>query len=59
MLARSPSFVFTAGDVDAIVSETGLNKDQVRVWAEHFRMRYETEKERKDFLESDGVDKVT
>jgi hypothetical protein len=58
MLARSPSFVFTAGDVEAIVSETGLIKAQVRVWADLFRYRYETEKERKDFLESDGVDKV-
>jgi len=58
MLARSPSFVFTAGDVEAIVSETGLIKAQVQVWADHFRMRYETEQERKNFLESDGVDKV-
>ncbi len=59
MLARVPECMFTPADVDAIMLETGLNKAQVQVWAENFRMRYETEKDRMDFLKADGFDKVT
>ena len=59
MLARQPSFMFTADDVESIMKETGLDKTQIHVWADLFRYRHVTEKERKDFLESDGVDKVT
>ena len=59
MLIRAPQFRFSAGDVEDIVKETGLNQAQVQVWADHFRMRYESEKERTDFLKSDGFEKVT
>ncbi len=60
MLARAASdFRFTPADVESISRETGLNQAQVQVWAENFRMRYVTEKERIDFLKADGFDKVT
>lgn len=59
MLARAPEFSFLPADVTAIMLETGLNQSQIRVWGDHFRMRYATEKERMDFLSSDGSDKVT
>lgn len=39
MLARQPSFVFTAGDVESIMKETGLSKTQVQDWAENLRYR--------------------
>ncbi len=39
--------------------ETGLNKGQVQVWAETFRMWYETEKDRIEFPRADDFDKVT
>jgi hypothetical protein len=58
MLSRSPGFMFYPMDVEAIMLETGLNKAQVQVWADHFRMRYETEKNRMEFLNADGFDKV-
>ena len=50
--------MFYPMDVEAIMLETGLNKAQVQVWAENFRMRYETEKDRIEFLKADGFDKV-
>ena len=59
MLARSPDYLFTPEDVEVVIKETGLIKAQVLVWADHFRMRYETEKERVDFLNADGFEKVT
>ena len=59
MLSRAPGFMFYPMDVEAIMLETGLNKAQVQVWAENFRMRYETEKDRIEFLKADDFDKVT
>lgn len=60
MLARAAQeFTFSPADVEAVVKETGLNQAQVQVWAENFRFRYTTSKERMDFLASDGFDKVT
>lgn len=60
MLSRaSQEFKFTPNDVVSICAETGLNQAQVQVWAEHFRMRYPTLKERMDFLQSDGSERVT
>ena len=59
MLTRQPSFLFTPGDVEALFQETGLVKAQVQKWAENFRGRYPTEKERVDFLTVDGSEKVT
>jgi hypothetical protein len=65
MLTRSPGvtstpvFYFLPADELAIAQETGLNAAQIRVWADHFRLRYATEKERMDFLASDGFEKVT
>jgi hypothetical protein len=58
MLSRAPEFMFSPADVEAIMRQTDLNKAQVQVWAENFRMRYGTEKERMDFLKADGGDKV-
>lgn len=37
MLARQPSFMFTAGDVQDVMNETGLDKAQVQAWTEQFR----------------------
>lgn len=60
MLSRvSQEFKFTPNDMDIICKETGLNQAQVQVWAENFRMRYVTVKDRMEFLEYDGIDKVT
>jgi hypothetical protein len=59
MLSRAPGFIFYSMDVEAIMLETGLNKAQVQVWAENFRMWYETEKDRIEFLRVDDFDKVT
>ncbi len=57
MLSRGSSFMFTPEDVETIIQETGLNKAQVQVWAENFRMRYATEKERIQFLKTDPLKK--
>lgn len=60
MISRAPQdFIFTPNDVNAICAETGLNQAQVQVWAEHFRLRYGALKERLEFLQNDGLDKVT
>ena len=59
MLACAPEFRFLAVNVEGIQRETGLNEAQIRVWGDHFRMRYTTEKERMDYLTSDGFEKVT
>lgn len=55
----SQDFKFTQNDVDIICAETGLNQAQVQVWAENFRTRYVTLKERLEFLRYEGLDKVT
>ncbi len=57
MLSRTQNFMFTPEDVETIIQETGLNKAQVQVWAENFRMRYSTEKERIQFIEADPHEK--
>jgi hypothetical protein len=59
MLTCAPEFRFLAANVEVIKQETGLNEAQIFKWADHFRMRYSTEKERMDFLTSDGFEKVT
>ena len=59
MLTRQPSFVFTPDDIEALFQETGLVKAQVQKWAENFRKRYATDKERMDYLTADGSEKVT
>ena len=59
MLACAPEFRFLAVNVQGVKQETGLNEAQIFKWADHFRMRYSTEKERMDFLTSDGFEKVT
>jgi hypothetical protein len=59
LTCASRDFRFNAYDIEAIMQETGLNQAQVQVWAENFRMRYETEKDRMDFLKADSFDKVT
>ena len=57
MLTRSPSFVFTTGDVESIMKETGLDKAQVQAWAELFRFRCKFKKfdDTLDFLRSKKV----
>jgi hypothetical protein len=59
MLACAPEFRFLAVNVEGIQQETGLNEAQIFKWAELFRYRYQTEKERMDFLASDEFEKVT
>jgi hypothetical protein len=59
MLTCAPEFRFLGANVEVIKQETGLNEAQIRVWGDHFRMRYTTEKERMDYLTSDGFEKVT
>ena len=59
MLPRAPQFCFRAEDVQVIKQETGLDDAQIRVWGDHFRLRYITDKDRMDFLTSDGFEKVT
>jgi hypothetical protein len=59
MLTCAPEFFFLPANVEVIKQETELNDDQIRVWGDHFRYRYETEKERMEFLTSDGSEKVT
>jgi PP-loop superfamily ATP-utilizing enzyme len=59
MLSCAPEFRFNLEKVENIRTETGLNGAQIRVWGDHFRMRYTTEKERMDYLTSDGFEKVT
>jgi hypothetical protein len=59
MLSRAPEFYFKPEDESVIGQRTGLNSAQIMKWAEHFRMRYATEKERMEFLTSDGSEKVT
>ena len=59
LTCSSRDFRFNAYDIETIVKETGLNQAQVQVWADNFRMRYETEKNRMEFLNADGFDKVT
>ena len=58
MLSCTPEFCFLAANVEGIKQETGLNDAQIFKWAELFRYRYKTEKERMDFLSSDGFEKV-
>jgi hypothetical protein len=59
MLTRVSEFYFKPEDEEIIARETGLNTAQIRTWADHFRLRYVTTKERMDFLSSDLSDKVT
>lgn len=59
MLTCAPEFFFLPANVEGIEQETGLNDAQILKWADHFRYRYETEKERMEFLASDGSEKVT
>lgn len=39
MLERAPTFKFSQEDVEALASESGLNKAQVEVWADHVQFR--------------------
>ncbi len=58
MLTRAPEFYFKPEDEAVISRETGLNASQIRTWADHFRLRYSSPKERMDFLSSDGLEMV-
>ena len=57
MLARQPSFMFTPSYVLDVMRETGLDKDQIQVWADHLRHRFKIRKldDTMDFLRSKKV----
>ena len=57
MLARQPHFMFTASDVESVMKETGLDKAQIQMWAEHLRHRFKIKKldDTLDFLRSKKV----
>ena len=57
MLARQPHFMFTTSDVQNVMKETGLDKDQIQVWADHLRHRFKIRKfdDTMDFLRSKKV----
>jgi hypothetical protein len=59
MLTCAPEFYFLQANVEGVKQETGLKDAQILKWAELFRYRYQTEKERMEFLASDGSEKVT
>lgn len=59
MLSCAPGFSLGPEHVQALAQETGLVKAQVQKWAENFRRRYVTEKERVDFLTTEGCEKVS
>ena len=59
MLSCAPEFKFKEENVFEILNRTQLNPAQIGVWGDHFRARYTNEKERMDFLTSDGFEKVT
>ena len=59
MLVRAPDFYFKDGDEAVIKQETVFNSAQIWKWGEHFRIRYESTKERMDFLTADSSEKVT
>lgn len=59
MLTCSPEFKFQDDDMCELLKITELNPAQILKWADHFRMRYPTEKDRMDFLTTDGFEKVT
>ena len=54
MLARQPHFMFTPSDVQNVMKETGLDKDQIQMWAENLRYRFKIKKldDTLDFLRS-------
>ena len=58
MLSRAPEFYFKPEDEPVISQRTELKSAQILKWAELFRYRYKTEKERMDYLTSDGFEKV-
>jgi hypothetical protein len=59
MLSCAPEFKFKEEHTLDILSKTELNLAQIGVWGFNFRTRYPTEKERMEFLMSDGFEKVT
>lgn len=54
----SDGFCLRGSDVTDVVRETGLEEAQVKKWAENVRTRYAVDKDRLDFLLSDGFEKV-
>jgi hypothetical protein len=42
MSTRSPHFVLSPVDVEAVMKETGLSRAQVMVWTDNFRCRYKS-----------------
>lgn len=57
MLARQPHFMFTTSNVENVMKETGLDKDQIQMWAENIRYRFKIKKldDTLDFLRSKKV----
>ncbi len=50
-------FLLVPADVEQSVHESGLNREQILMWGENFRMRYKTEQERLSFLQADPREK--
>lgn len=50
-------FFLDHADVEQIVHESGLNREQILMWGENFRMRYKTEEERLSFLQANPREK--
>lgn len=59
MLTRQPSFVFTHEDLEALVLETGLFKEQIQKWARNFRERLGTKSIDKALDHLRGIEQVT
>lgn len=58
MLTKAKSgFLLDPADVEQIVHESGLNREQVLAWGDMFRFRYKTEQERMSFLQADPREK--
>ena len=58
MLTKAKSgFLLDPVEIEQIVRESGLNREQILMWGENFRMRYKTEQERLSFLQADPREK--
>ena len=57
MLPRAPLWKFTEDDLRVLQQETGLECEQILIWAENFRFRV-PEQDRTAALQQDAVEKV-
>ena len=59
MLTRFPECKFTQEDYKTIMEETGLEHERIMTWAQNVRSRLPEEMDRKIFLSSGKIEKVT